>query len=250
MNKKIIKIISIVMCALLFLSTFSVMFSVFALTTDELYSKFQNGELTVGENVDLDATTTTTAPEQTTVKQEENVTGGQVEESTTATPEGTTAVITTGDDEKVTDKLTEENKKPSTSDILLTIPENATVVTLDVNKDYGSIPVIFKNTSTKKEYEVILKYVENTGYIGSTMMPIGKYEISAGEKEEIKISFNEKTVEFRNYEESIDLTHRQIKNRTAPKLFDFLKNNALLIILFFGAIGAYLYITNKNKIDR
>ena len=249
MNKKIIKIISIVMCALLFLSTFSVAFTVFATTAEELYNKFQNGELTYGGEVDLGATTTT-VPEQTTVKQDENVTGGQTEESTTATPEETTVTVTTGDDEKVTDKVTEENKKPSASDILLTIPENATVVTLDVNKDYGSIPVIFKNTSTKKEYEVILKYVENTGYIGSTMMPIGKYEISAGEKEEIRISFNEKTVEFRNYEESIDLTHRQIKNRTAPKFFDFLKNNALLIILFFGAIGVYLYITNKNKIDR
>lgn len=234
------------MCALMVLSTFSVLFTVFAApnTGDDMYDKILNGEIVI---VDEDELTT----EQTTNNNQNTNTGSS--ETTGATGESTTVPpeVPSENGETVTENTTEKNdtSTPGKSDVALVLPENATVVTLDINKDYGSIPIIFKNASNKKEYEVILKYKEGVGYIGTTMMPIGKYEIKAGEKDDIKLSLNEKTIEFRNYEEQINITHRKVENRTAPKFWNFIKNNFLLFILFGGAVGVYIYIRYKNRIE-
>lgn len=238
------------MCALLFLSTFSVIFTVFAAPTtgDDMYDKILSGEIVV---VDEDELTT----EQTTDNNQKTNAGSS--ETTVATEESTTVPpeVPSQNGETVTEKLTENTTEknntptPGETDIALVLPENATIVTLDINKDYGNIPIIFKNVSNKKEYEVILKYREGEGYFGTTMMPIGKYEIKAGEKDDIRLSLNEKTIEFRNYEEIISITHRKIENRTAPKFWNFIKNNILLFVLFGGAVGIYIYIRYKNRIE-
>lgn len=216
------------MVVLLFLSTFSVAFTVFAASEEDilnsLLSEMESGALTPVLEEGTTEEITEAITESTTVKEE------------------TTEKIT---EEKETeqDETIDEGKESS-----LIVPEDTTVVTLDIEEDLGNLVAVFTNVSSEKEYEVVLYYDTRGCYIGTTMMPIGKYNIQIQEKEDVEVSLNEKSIEFRNYEETINLTHNKIKENGVSEFGQLIKDNLILIVLLLGSAIVYVVIKYKNDV--
>ena len=262
MNKKIIKIISIIMCALMFLSTFSVIFTVFAAPTGEdkpamsieSITGLKEENTTINNNSMGESANNAEPGNEVEIEKPSSVpvlTPESTESNDSETGDNSTGNLTGNVPESQTNSNNSSGTN-TTGDLVLNVPEKSTVIMLGLNKDYGNLQITLSDTTSDKKYNVLLMYNSNySGYVGTCMIPLGKYEISIEDKDDVEIKLKEKTIELRNYSEKVQLTPTKIKETGTSGFGNFLKNNILLLLLFFGAIIVYVTIKYKQqKLDK
>lgn len=230
MKKKTVKILSVVLAALMFLSVFSVLLSVFAAPAPQ--EETSSPEVTVSQDVQTENNAVTENVEKETNITEENV-----------LPENKT--------EQVTEEVATTNVVPAKSETVVNMPMpmGFTRVVVNTAENVGPFTLIFKNKETKEDYTVDLTYKDGV-YEGNIQMPVGTYKIEQLKKDKdnttaMKIKLAESGINFQNPNENIELN---IEKARHDLFAGFFKNNIVTFLLLIATLTFYAIYKKKNSI--